>query len=826
MTKHALPNVFSSILNTNYILLDYCNDMIIQHVEKEDDVKKINEVNKSIISYNNNSLIIFKQNSIGCLRFDLNYNVISNSKSLLEKKYIKKISLGRSHSIFLTKSGILYTDGSNKYGQLGINASIDSYYSEPQMITNLLNFNVLDISSGKNHNIALCKQRKNEDNTNTILYGWGYNFNNQLSLEDEYDNKGKTIEDKYIINTPTIINYFNHIPIKSIDSGLNFSAILSSKGVYLFGDNTNIQISKALYDLDIVSTARPLLLSTKDLNNTIKEIKCSSNSCLMLGENKSNQFLISTGKSYINKYYTANDKNLKFSLKNVIFSDIVIKFPYNQSTLKEEKIQKSLIIEEKQDIICITNNENYDDFASPREENRYNYNPSYKQSFMQDLNYGTNFTQSTRVNNLYLNFDVFGSETSKDILDNIDNDPRDELKSYISMIGLSLPSSYSNTDFDTAPVIMSFRPSNLPQKSKEEESLHKKLVQENRKIYFNYLKEKIDFGKTIEKKYKESKSKDNQQAKLWESEILPYWYKKKRDNEVKILFYDGVPPSLRGKIWLMCIGNRFSITTEYYEIEVKKAIDMLISIQGNDEKNSKDINFKYNIAIVGKEQSIKYIKLDVSRTFGYLGMFKDPNSQMSNELREILQAFVVSRPDIGYIQGLSYIAGMLLLYLDKFQSFVALMNVVLNPNIISFYRMNESQIQRRMDLFKEILNFNLPLVFSNFERINIQPELYLIEWIMTIFSKNLNIDLAARVWDLYMIEGIKAIFQAAIAILTVYKSTLTAGDYEICMSVLKGNDKCLFDIDQNELIHYMKNTKFSDSILFEIQKLEDEFIPI
>lgn len=74
-------------------------------------------------------------------------------------------------------------------------------------------------------------------------------------------------------------------------------------------------------------------------------------------------------------------------------------------------------------------------------------------------------------------------------------------------------------------------------------------------------------------------------------------------------------------------------------------------------------------------------------------MFKDPESQMSQELKEIIQAFVVSRPDIGYVQGITYIGGMLLLYMDKFQSFVALMNIILNPNMVSFYRFNKNQVR-------------------------------------------------------------------------------------------------------------------------------------
>lgn len=109
------------------------------------------------------------------------------------------------------------------------------------------------------------------------------------------------------------------------------------------------------------------------------------------------------------------------------------------------------------------------------------------------------------------------------------------------------------------------------------------------------------------------------------------------------------------------------------------------------------MNTRFNIKIVGKEHTIKYIQLDIQRTFHYLGMFKDNNSQMSKDLEEILEAFVVSRPDIGYVQGLSYIGGMLLLYLDKFQSFVALMNIVLNPNLVSFYRFNENQVSYKIN---------------------------------------------------------------------------------------------------------------------------------
>ena len=64
--------------------------------------------------------------------------------------------------------------------------------------------------------------------------------------------------------------------------------------------------------------------------------------------------------------------------------------------------------------------------------------------------------------------------------------------------------------------------------------------------------------------------------------------------------------------------------------------------------DNKNISNKYNIKIINKENSISFIDLDIERTFPYLGIFKEI-SPLSEDLREVLRAFVVSRPDIGYV---------------------------------------------------------------------------------------------------------------------------------------------------------------------------------
>jgi len=120
---------------------------------------------------------------------------------------------------------------------------------------------------------------------------------------------------------------------------------------------------------------------------------------------------------------------------------------------------------------------------------------------------------------------------------------------------------------------VSFRPKNLPKKSPEEENYHRKLVEENRKNYMKYIKEKQEQEKKLKALEEQKKQKAKKIYNTWVKDILPFWYKKKDEvNYLRKFFYEGVPISLRGNVWLLCIGNNFSITREYYEIEVKKAM--------------------------------------------------------------------------------------------------------------------------------------------------------------------------------------------------------------------------------------------------------------
>ena len=399
-----------------------------------------------------------------------------------------------------------------------------------------------------------------------------------------------------------------------------------------------------------------------------------------------------------------------------------------------------------------------------------------------------------------------------------------ELKNYIEIVAPS--------DSDTIESVtnkLTFRPKNLPKKTKEEEDYHRKLVEENRKLYLESLHKKqmkeMEYKKRLEKKM----IKMQKMSQIWLNEIIPNWTEKRKDKKIREYFYMGLPDTVRGRVWMLCLGNRFSITKEYYEIQVKNSKEILEKYkinkkeEMNDKTNDNIINDEIELKIKDKEKSINIIELDIERTFPYLGVFRG-DSPMAQDLREILRVFVISRPDIGYIQGLSFIAGILLLNMDKFKAFISLMNLILNPIMLPFYKMENESIQQRLKLFKQVFYFNLPELCEHFDELGLLPENYFLSWNMTLFTRDVNLELAKRIWDVFMVEGIKAIYSAAIVFLSHFESKLINMDFvEImtCIGTIKN-----INFDEDMAIEAMKNVKIPDWVQLEIEKLNYENLPI
>lgn len=86
---------------------------------------------------------------------------------------------------------------------------------------------------------------------------------------------------------------------------------------------------------------------------------------------------------------------------------------------------------------------------------------------------------------------------------------------------------------------------------------------------------------------------------------------------------------------------------------------------------------------LAKERSILIIDTDLPRTFPHLASLK----QMQAPLQKVLHAFTMYRPDIGYVQGMSYVAAMLYLHnsQNEVQTFISFCALMTKFPLLCFY---------------------------------------------------------------------------------------------------------------------------------------------
>lgn len=235
--------------------------------------------------------------------------------------------------------------------------------------------------------------------------------------------------------------------------------------------------------------------------------------------------------------------------------------------------------------------------------------------------------------------------------------------------------------------------------------------------------------------------------------------KLKDTDKVRDMIIYKVPPKLRGDIWKAISGNPASISQDYYQLLASKGQrigDIImkkaaIEKSGQPEHDSEYLRTKieYNMMAmlpgVSHEESIVIIENDLPRTFTTLSSFDSNTEEGVNnvkKLRRILRAFTVLRPDVGYVQGMSYLAGFLLLDNNEYDTFVLFHNLVIKSQILSFYKFKADEIIQRLKFFRQCFLTELPELCEYFEEEKIDPRSYVYEWVMTLYTRALPVDVA------------------------------------------------------------------------------------
>ncbi len=97
-------------------------------------------------------------------------------------------------------------------------------------------------------------------------------------------------------------------------------------------------------------------------------------------------------------------------------------------------------------------------------------------------------------------------------------------------------------------------------------------------------------------------------------------------------------------------------------------------------------------------------------------------------LHDVLGAYACSRPDIGYVQGMSFLAAVLLLNMEPADAFISLANLLNRPSYLAFFKVDHALMRPYFDTFNILLHNSLPKLSAHFSALDFSPEYYLIEW--------------------------------------------------------------------------------------------------
>lgn len=173
----------------------------------------------------------------------------------------------------------------------------------------------------------------------------------------------------------------------------------------------------------------------------------------------------------------------------------------------------------------------------------------------------------------------------------------------------------------------------------------------------------------------------------------------------------------------------------------------------------------------------RIIKNDMSRTVPH---YKETaaGKYMYENIKELLSLFSLYRPDIGYVQGMSFLIVVLYYYYEEFECFVLFANLIITKRLImTCYDFDIDRIMTYKSIFNNKIKRKCPKVQKLLEVSGINTEAFLLDWLYTLFSRAVNIKMVRIFWDIFLIFGDYYLLRVAYSIFGLLKRELAQKKY-------------------------------------------------
>ncbi|MBN3271219.1 TBCD1 protein, partial [Polyodon spathula] len=145
-------------------------------------------------------------------------------------------------------------------------------------------------------------------------------------------------------------------------------------------------------------------------------------------------------------------------------------------------------------------------------------------------------------------------------------------------------------------------------------------------------------------------------------------------------------------------------------------------------------------------------------------------------LYNLLKAYSLLDPEVGYCQGLSFVAGILLLHMSEDDAFEMLKFLMYDMGLRKQYRPDMIILQIQMYQLSRLLHDYHRDLYNHLEEYEISPSLYAAPWFLTMFASQFPLGFVARVFDMIFLQGAEVTFKVSLSLLGRHKPLILQHD--------------------------------------------------
>lgn len=188
-------------------------------------------------------------------------------------------------------------------------------------------------------------------------------------------------------------------------------------------------------------------------------------------------------------------------------------------------------------------------------------------------------------------------------------------------------------------------------------------------------------------------------------------------------------------------------------------------------------------------KSVEEISKDLNRTF-HQGIFDKEESFKS--LDNILSSISFIRPEIGYCQGMNFVAGALFEILqDEIIAFWIFLYFLDKYELNQLYYENMPDYSIRIFQLEHYMKIYLKDLYFHFKKQQINPDLILSKWILTLFCNYIPFNYLSKIFDNFILNGWSAIIKFCLVFLDQLQKHFLKMDLNLISKFMRDNSKQL-----------------------------------